>query len=321
MKNSRRVSRGDWILPSALLLALCLSISCSGEKPAHPIALWFGGDAHFGAAKSNPLQSLSGHLPGHIKEAVGIVNLEGPIRLPAETVSEKERLRLFNSPRSLLYLKSAGIAVASVANNHQEDAGEQGKRETEELFRRQGILPVGGADPSAVIERGGFRIVVAAYDLSEGVPENLGTELEQARSQGDLMAVAFHVTGPPLYLPTKELKLAVETALVAGADIVVSHGTHAVGPVERRGNRVIAWGLGNLVFECDCTEEREAILLYLTLNPKDTRNPIASACVIPIEAGLQGSPVRPAEDAQEVVDLLKALGSKNLEWAGDRACF
>lgn len=128
------------------------------------------------------------------------------------------------------------------------DAGANGPQQTVQALQRVGIVPSGGPAGPGIFAVGGFRIVVAAYDLSVGVPRNLQEGLEAARQEGDLLIASFHVDGPPSYLPRPELRSAVKIALEAGAKIVVGDGTHAIGPVERRGDMVVPWGLGNLVF-------------------------------------------------------------------------
>ena len=106
-------------------------------------------------------------------------------------------------------------------------------------------------------------------------------------------------------------------AIEAGAKIVVAHGRHAIGPVERRGHLVVAWGLGNLVFACDCTNEREGLVLEMVLRDGD----IYSASVIPMEVGLQGEPARVSADPNGVFDLLEGIGSVKLVRQGRKATF
>jgi poly-gamma-glutamate capsule biosynthesis protein CapA/YwtB (metallophosphatase superfamily) len=149
------------------------------------------------------------------------------------------------------------------------------------------------------------------------VPPKLKENLESSRRQGELLIASFHVDGPPSYLPRPELQSAVKIAQEAGAKIVVAHGTHAIGPVERRGDLVIAWGLGNLVFACDCTKEREGLLLEVVLRGGE----IESASIIPIEAGLKGEPARLSADPNGVFDLLEGIGSAKLMRKGARASF
>jgi poly-gamma-glutamate synthesis protein (capsule biosynthesis protein) len=178
----------------------------------------------------------------------------------------------------------------------------------------------------AVVEVDGLMIALTAHDLTHGVPANLAEELAAARSQAvvggvvrpvDVLIATFHVTGSPSYLPRPELRLAVETAYKAGATVIAAHGTHVVGPVERREHAVIAWGLGNVAFACDCTNESDAILLRLRVRSGD----VVKAEVLPIRAGLNKGPAGPSQDANGVFDLLEAIGSKKLERKGNVAEF
>jgi hypothetical protein len=153
------------------------------------------------------------------------------------------------------------------------------------------------------------------------MPAGLTVDLVRLRKESDMLIVLLHSEGNPGYLPSARLRQAVETTVRAGAGIVASHGSHAVGPVERRGNTVIAWGLGNLAFNCACTDEREAILLAVELDPARKDGPISSSCVIPIHAGMRGQATKPAADAAAIFDLLEALGSPRLDRRHGRACF
>ena len=124
--------------------------------------------------------------------------------------------------------------------------------------------------------------------------------------------VLLHVSGPASYLPSAEARAAVDLALAAGADVVAAHGTHAVGPVERRGGAVIAWGLGNLAFNCVCTTETDGLLLHVDRGRAD---------VWPIRAGMMAAPAHLATDPEAVYDLLTAIGSTPLTRHGAWASF
>jgi poly-gamma-glutamate synthesis protein (capsule biosynthesis protein) len=284
--------------------------SASRSTSVPEVRLWFGGDVNLGTAKNPVLKSLEDILKG----GVGIVNLEGPV---SEQLPSGKKVKLRNNPGALSQLRDAGVRVAGIANNHALDAGVNGPQQTAQALDRAGIVPSGGQAGPAALAIDGFRMVVAAYDLSGGVPRNLKESLAAARKEGDLLIASFHVDGPPSYLPRPELRSAVKIALEEGAKIVVAHGTHTIGPVERRGNIVVAWGLGNLVFACDCTNEREGLLLEVSLRGGE----VESASVIPIEAGLKGDPARLSSDPNGVFDLLAGIGSAKLVRNGSKASF
>jgi poly-gamma-glutamate synthesis protein (capsule biosynthesis protein) len=113
------------------------------------------------------------------------------------------------------------------------------------------------------------------------------------------------------------LRKAVEIAYRLGANVIAAHGTHALGPVEHRQRAVIVWGLGNLAFACDCTEEKDALILLVTVKP----NTVVRAAVVPLQAGINGRPAEPAADATAIFDLLTAIGSTSLQPNGASADF
>lgn len=251
--------------------------------------LWIGGDVHLGDRGPLDLGALSPWLAG----ATGMVNLEGPV---GET--DERALRLGNAKSLLGSLRAAGIRVVGVANNHDDDWGESGRTETVASLREEGLVPIGAGRL--------HELSISAHDLSDGVPA-----IDDLRAD----VVTFHVTGPPSYLPRPELLQAVEHAVDAGARVIAAHGTHALGPVERRGDVVIAWGLGNLAFACDCTNETDGAVLRVSIADE------VRAWIVPIEAGLRGAGPRLARDAALIFDLLNALGSTPLRREGARAAF
>jgi poly-gamma-glutamate synthesis protein (capsule biosynthesis protein) len=298
--------------PSLLIatgLALLLA-ACGGERrDAASVTLWLGGDVHLGPGQADILAPLAGQLDG-----MGVINLEGPVG-PGPSSSE----RLANSAAALSVLARRGVVVAGVANNHALDLGARGVEQTRTALLAAGIEPAGD-ERVAIVRRGGLRIAVTAH---EAPPSAASTQalraiehtVARARKQADIVVATFHVTGPPSYLPRPELVAAVNTALAAGARLVAAHGTHALARVERRGNAVIAWGLGNLAFACDCTRERDGLIVRVELGAKG----IEGITLIPIQAGLHGAPARLSDEPDLIFDLLESLGSSPLRRDGVRA--
>jgi poly-gamma-glutamate capsule biosynthesis protein CapA/YwtB (metallophosphatase superfamily) len=272
--------------------------SSSPQPDSAPVELWIGGDVHLGDDTSARLSGLDAAIAG----AVGIINLEGPVAAAAPSGAG---VRLHNVPPALASLRSVGVRVAGIANNHSLDAGPEGPERTAQELREAGLVPAGLDAGPAVIAVAGRRIVVTAHDLGRGAPPaNLGDELAAARAKSDVLVATFHVSGPASYLPRAELRRAADIAIAAGARVVAAHGTHAVGPVERRADAVVAWGLGNLTFSCDCTSEIDGAILRVSLS--DDR---VDARIVPIDAGLRGAAARPAHDPKLMFELFEAIGS------------
>jgi hypothetical protein len=305
-------SRVTLLFIKPLLCAAVIFGGCQREPapPAPRFDIWFGGDVHLGDRPDGALSSLK-PLVG---DAIGIVNLEGPI---AERATKLAPVTLVNAPRSVAELAAAGVRIAGIANNHADDAGPAGVQSTIEALRKGGISPVGGPAGVVHLEQNGVRIVVTAHDLTNGAPDDLERQLFAARQRSDFLISMFHVTGSSSYLPPSELKEAFKIAMQCGASVVVAHGAHAIGPVGRKGGVILAWGLGNVAFACDCTKEDEAIIMRVKLEGRK----IVGVEAIPITAGLNGSPARPARDPMATIDLLEAVGSPKLNRLADRGTF
>lgn len=277
------VSRA-WLL---LLLVGCTRASV----PARPSVLWFGGDVHVGTAGVFALDEL--RLDGPL-----VVNLEGPLS-PAPRPSTSTAL--FNSPETVAALRRAHVVAAGVDNNHALDDGAEGLERTRARLTEAGIAPLG----AATVE--GVRLL--QVDLSNGLPAELEARLRAERPD----VLLLHVLAPPLYFPEPELRTAAELAWRLGVPAVLAHGNHSIGPVERRGAQIVAWGLGNLVFDCDCTSEDEGLLVRLELDA----HRLVRASVVPVRAGLHGDRARSSPDVRE----LEAIGSSPLTRKGELADF
>jgi Bacterial capsule synthesis protein PGA_cap len=288
-----------------MLGAVALGLAGAGCRVSSTVDLWLGGDLHLG--DGGPV--LARALVRSLRGASGVVNLEGAVAPVSRCASQAEAICLANEEAALM--ARAGIDVMGIANNHAHDLGVDAPLRTSQRLRALGFGVAGGPAGAAIIVRGGRGVAVTAHDLGQGVPAGLADELRAARRLADDLVATFHVTGPPSLLPRPELVTAADQAIAAGARVVVGHGSHALGPVERRGETVIAWGLGNLRFACDCTDERDALILRVALG----HGPV-QATIVPIDAGLGGAAARPSSDAAFTFEVLAALGSSPIERQG-----
>lgn len=313
------------IAAAAILLAAALCAAAGGRTDTTDVGraqadqarhagsdatLWFGGDVQLGAGGRGTLD----RIPSIVGDARGVVSLQGPV-LPSEP--RTRGARLFTTPKALAELASAGVRVVSLANDHSRDGGPERVVKTAKLLREINLMGTGFSAGFATLSIHGMRIAVVAHDLSRGLPEDLGPSLHAARRESEVLVAYFHVAGPDDYRPRPELVAAVDSALAAGASVVVATGTHVIGPVERRAGAVIAWGLGDLAYEYSFEAKREAILLRVAVGIDSAR----TAEVIPIRAGSRDEPLRLADKPAATFDLLEAIGKTTLTRRSDRATF
>jgi hypothetical protein len=306
------------ILLAALLLAaargdvdtLAVDRAPSLSRASPEATLWFGGDVQLGAGGRGVLEPIR----AWVGEARGVVHLAGPI-LASEPRTRGPRL--YTTPEALAELATAGVRVVALANEHARDGGPERVQRAARLLRETNVMSAGPGAGVATLSLHGMRVAIVAHDLSRGLPQDLGPSLREARRGSEVLVVYFHVTGPDDYRPRPELVAAADSAHAAGASVIVATGTHAIGPVERRGGAVIAWGLGDLAYEYPSAAKREAILLRVAVGIDSAR----TAEVIPIRAASRDEPVRLADQPGALFDLLEAFGGTPLRREGDRAWF
>lgn len=158
----------------------------------------------------------------------------------------------------------AGYNLLSVANNHVNDFGLEGRIKTVELLDSKGVAFAGFISrPSTIFEVGGVRYGFAAF------APHIGTlrlkDYEQAAeivagldSVADIVIVSFHggAEGKDFqHVPcTDEIYLGynrgnvckfAHTVVDAGADVVFGHGPHVTRAMELYKDRLICYSLGN----------------------------------------------------------------------------
>ncbi len=198
---------------------------------------------------------------------VAIGNLEGVLvdgGEPGKKCSNPAACYLFRSPtRYAEHYKSAGFDALSLANNHARDFGEEGRSSSMEALSAAGITHSGREGTTAIIRRGDILVAFLAFAVTRN--SNMMLDYQFAfdmiaahAEQHDIVIVSFHggaegsdVTHIPFadeeYYgePRGDVVWFARGAVDAGADLVVGHGPHVVRGMERYGERLIAYSLGN----------------------------------------------------------------------------
>lgn len=157
--------------------------------------------------------------------------------------------------------------VGTVANNHSRDAGAPGFRRTLELLESAGVL-VTGADTLAtpIPTVAGDTIGVLGFATSPGTTTDLRDlaavrrHVERAVARYGRVIVTAHLgaegvdaqrtrdTTEIFYGTSRGNPVAfAQTAVEAGASMVLGHGPHVLRALEWRGDALVAYSLGNLL--------------------------------------------------------------------------
>lgn len=196
-------------------------------------------------------------------------NLEVPF-LPEGRRSEKPAVpdSFVSRAEACPRLRAAGFDVVSLANNHTMDHGAVGLRTTLDALRAQGIRSVGAGENlaearrPAVLARGGQRVGFLAYAVARGswatedrpgvapmLDDVIAADLRSLREQVEILVLSLHFglmyTDYPQVADQRRLRGWIER----GADLIVGHHPHVLQGVEEHGGGLIAYSLGDFVFD------------------------------------------------------------------------
>ncbi len=207
-------------------------------------------------------------------------NLECTISYGGAPVPGKE-FHFCGSPEGLPSLRdSGGVNVVSQANNHARDYGGEAMLDCLAYLQAEGIPWCGagadyvGAHSPALLTVQGSRVAFLAYDdigwpgwpAGAGYPgvanakdtAGIVRDITAAREIADLVVVSFHWGTERDYVPDATQRSYAHLAVNSGADLVLGHHPHVIQGFEIYQGKLIAYSLGNFVFEpgdrqCDYT--------------------------------------------------------------------
>jgi poly-gamma-glutamate synthesis protein (capsule biosynthesis protein) len=276
--------------------------------------------------------ALVAHL---ITGDIAFANLEGALTDGGEPWPKGYNFR--TPPRFATGLRDAGIDIVSLANNHTMDYGVAGLEDTLDTLDAIGVRRAGAgrdaneAMQAVMIESNGLRvafIACAATPVEAGgfaidqwaagpsLPgvfvcndARLAEQVAAARVSADFVIVTAHAGAEYRTTPDATQARIVNAVLEAGADAFLGHHAHVVQPVELRDGHLIAWGLGNFIFDLDSVdlanipEPRVSLILNFTL----TKGAGVTAWeVIPVVQDAEEDRPRPAS-AEEAAILHELL--------------
>lgn len=271
---------------------------------------------------------------------IAVGNLEGTIATGGPRATWKD-VTLIGDPRALAGLQLAGFDELALANNHAFDYGWPAMRCTITLLDGARIGHAGaGADsaaawrPSVTAPRGEAvaflaftRVLPAGFGAGSHHPgvasayENaqVAHAIKAAKRRYGQVIVSFHWGVEYADEPTPQQVGLAHEAVDAGADLVIGHHPHVIQGLERYRGRLIAYSLGDFVFQHNSRKTGESFILTADLGPGG----VANVGVTPVLLDGYGRPsvVRGAE-AQRILGRLRSLSAERrtkIAFTGDLA--
>lgn len=279
------------------------------------------------------------------KADIAFANLESPLSargqaLPGKGICFRAR------PEMAEVLKKAGFDVLSVANNHALDYDSEAFLDTLYHLRRNGIEPVGGGEnieqarKPVIVECQGMKVGFLAYTIfadlyyhpqyrrpfraSENrcgvapLVENIMLEdIEGLRPRVDVVVVSLHWGTEYMDTPSEEQVNIAHSLVDRGADIVIGHHPHIMQGVEVYRGKVIAYSLGNFIFDQNQhLFTRQGVMFKVRLTPDGWEK----ITLLPVFID-QSQPALMGKEGYVVLEKLKNLSGRlgtEAEIKGDR---
>ena len=237
------------------------------------VTIAFGGDVHFEGASASALAGgLRAITPVLSKADVTMVNLETAITDRGDAAAKEFT---FRAPRTAFAsLRAAGVDVVSMANNHGQDYGVVGVRDSL-AAAKAAKFPVVGIGLDAAQAFRPWRTTVkgqrlafigathvldnhlrSAWTAGAGKPglasayeeATLLAAVKRARATSDTVVVYLHWGAERVACPIARQPAIARKLIAAGADVVVGSHAHVLLGAGMLGTTFVSYGLGNFVF-------------------------------------------------------------------------
>jgi poly-gamma-glutamate synthesis protein (capsule biosynthesis protein) len=301
MANSdvRLVAVGDIMLgESPLCLGRGVSSAIRKRGPDHPfvhvVDCLKDGDLVFGNLEA--VLSNSGAKRGYVRS-----------------------LALRGDPKAAEGLKCAGFNVFSLANNHALEHGPEALEETMCALKEQGIGYVGvgaslkeGRTP-LILSSKGAAVAFLAYCLvhdktayvSVDYPKGICDDVAKARTKADLVVVSLHWGSEYIHKPSPVQVRLAHDIIDSGCAVILGHHPHVLQGIERYSGGLIAYSLGNFVFDMWGRSTRESAILKVALS----KSGVKDIEVVPVRINGSYQPeVLSGHEAKEVLSRLEDWG-------------
>jgi poly-gamma-glutamate synthesis protein (capsule biosynthesis protein) len=267
----------------------------AAQEAAETIDLAFAGDVMFGRFVTKGFRpipaerrDLFGKVASVLDSDFTMVNLETPIlRKPPRMSPYGSRMRFVATPARVASLKAAHIDGVTLANNHAYDMHHAGLLETPAILDELGIRYVGASrfeQPlfrAETVEVKGWRIAYIAATTQRNSGQKVGEGelpfadwnkiraalvpvITEARADHDLVIVFLHWGTEYADAPDSWQVRAAHAFVDAGADAVIGSHPHVLQGMERYNGALIAYSLGNFLFDNLYGRKRLHGVLHLT---------------------------------------------------------
>lgn len=201
------------------------------------------------------------------KSDLNIVNLEAPVTNSNIPILKTGPNLKSHQESAKEVLKTLNIHVATLANNHLTDYGDQGVADTLQFCKEQHVKTVGGgmtieeASQTLYLDSPEGKIALVNFAENEwnaATPTSAGfnpmdiidntKQIHEAKANADYVIVIIHGGHEYYNLPSPRMQKQYRFYAEQGADLIVGHHTHCINGYEIYQGVPIYYSLGNFLF-------------------------------------------------------------------------
>lgn len=229
-----------------------------------------------------------------------MINLEAPLCDKGLLSDSPGGSGLRGDPQVAEFLRNTGIDAVGLANNHIRDFKDEGVFQTMRNLDKHGILHTGAgkdlrdAQKPLTVDVNGIKVGIwalaekelnVASDSSAGSswfrPEEDVVRIREFKKAYDFLVIFLHAGHEFISTPSPRIRESCRSLIDAGADAVIAHHPHVIQGVEKYRNGLIAYSLGNLVFDTPYVSAYKNTDLGYLLRIGISKHSIREAEVIP----------------------------------------
>lgn len=207
-------------------------------------------------------------------------NLEAVLSDKNKNIFSIKSMSLRGSSKSIEGLKYAGFNILSLANNHSLEHGYEALYDTMDLLNNNDIMPIGlGREKEIARKPTVFniktkKIAFLSYCLrpdetayrSIKNKEDILDDIEDIKRDVDHIILSLHWGDEFVQFPAPWQIDFAHKLIDNGVSIIIGHHPHVMQGIEMYNGGIIAYSLGNFVFDMWQRKERETVILKCVLS-------------------------------------------------------
>jgi len=234
-------------------------------------------------------------IVSHIKPYMSIadyaaVNLETQIAEKKPAKRAPKSVTFYSRPEILDALSWAGIDYVSLGNNHTYDYMEPGMHSTLKFLDKSKLAYSGaGIDEESALKAHKQKIKNINFSMlgyvgwegsanptqtankhhggaAYGSMENMLSSVKKQVSENNVSIIQYHGSQEYADSPTGVTEQRLKSSLDAGAALAIAHHPHVTQGLELYNNKLIAYSMGNFIFDQNFSATQHSFILYVWLD-------------------------------------------------------